>query len=411
MDNRHNSKGLVIKESHFTRRYKLTFGAVVLKILHSFADSVEYNIATFFPRLNIPPVTASAFSMARYKLKIDLFRDLNKWMYDFIDTLPKRTWKGYSLVAGDGTTVGIPANKHTIGHFGVNKDTKTGGKTVLADACMLYDVLGNHVLGAKIAPFGNNEKGILAELLDETKPSKTIVILDRGFSCFYVAKMLQHMGLDFCIRLKTNGLLFAKRILESPSEDFLLDWVPTDGERLTAQKKGYGSEPIRVRATKVVLPSGEIEVLVTSLLDTEKFTAKDIEELYRLRWHIEEGYKKLKPKMKLEQFGCKKPDGIYQEFYSHIFMMNLTTLIGNQAQETISEKTQKRRHRYKYNWTNAYKFVKDSWITLYQSADIENVIDDVIAKIVNSKIAVVPDRSFIRAGRSSKKHRYSPMYK
>jgi hypothetical protein len=411
LDNKHNSKELVTRESHFTRRYKLTFGSVALKILHSFADSVEYNIATFFPKLNIPPITASAFSIARYKLKIDLFLDLNNRMYDFIGTLPKRSWKGYSLVAGDGTTVNIPVNGDTIRHFGINKDTKTGGKTVLADACMLYDVLSSHVLGARISPFGNDEKNILAELLNEAKPSNTIIILDRGFSCFYIAKMLQHMNLDFCIRLKTNGLLFAKKILDSPSNDFVLDWIPTEAEKCTAQKKGQDIGPIRVRATKVVLPGGELEVLITSLLDIEEFTAQDINELYRLRWNIEEGYKKLKPKMKLEQFGCKKTEGIYQEFYSHIFMMNLTTLVGNQAQEIISGKTQKRRHRYRYNWTNAYKFIRNSWTTLYQSIDKESVIEDIIAMIVKSKIAVVPDRSFIRAGRSGKKHRYSPMYK
>ena len=151
--------------------------------------------------------------------------------------------------------------------------------------------------------------------------------------------------------------------------------------------------------------------MITSLLDIEEFTAQDINELYRLRWNIEEGYKKLKPKMKLEQFGCKKTEGIYQEFHSHIFMMNLTTLVGNQAQEIISEKTQKRRHLYKYNWTNAYKFIRNSWTTLYRSIDKESVIGDIIAMIVKSKIAVVPDRSFIRAGRSGKKHRYSPIYK
>ena len=68
---------LVTKKGSFTRRYKLTFEAVVLKILHSFQDSVDFNLLTFLPQLKIPAVTAGAFSITRYKLKIDLLLDLN----------------------------------------------------------------------------------------------------------------------------------------------------------------------------------------------------------------------------------------------------------------------------------------------------------------------------------------------
>jgi hypothetical protein len=384
---------------------------VVLKILHSFEDSVDFNLATFFPLLKIPPITASAFSIARYKIKIDLFLELNHKMNDFTETLPKKLWKGYRLVAGDGTTVNIPSNKDTIEHFGLFRDTSTGGKTVLANACMLYDLLSDFVLSSKISPFVIGEKNIMTQLIQESKLSDTIAIFDRGFSCFHFVKLLANNNLDFCMRLRTNGLLFADKILDNPSDDFVLEWIPSEAERNTSQKKGQDAKPIKVRATKVLLPSGEVEVLVSSLLDMETFVKEDIGELYRLRWNIEEGYKKLKPKMKLEQFGCKKPDGIYQEFYSHVFMMNLTTLIGSLAQETIAIKTEKRKFKYKYNWVNAYKFIKNALVELYQAIDIENVICEILSKIKSSIIAIVPGRNFIRHRRSIKKYRFSPVCK
>ena len=40
-----------------------------------------------------------------------------------------------------------------------------------------------------------------------------------------------------------------------------------------------------------------------------------------MRWGIEQGIKKLKPKMKFEHFTCRKMEGVYQEFYVHIFML------------------------------------------------------------------------------------------
>lgn len=410
--NSQNHRSLVKNKTDFTRTYKLTFESVVIKVLHSFNDSVDFNLSTFFPKIKIPKITAAAFSIARYKLSIDTFFELNNKMYDFIDTLPVTLWKGYRLIAGDGSTVQVPVSKDTLSHFGLYKNSPTGGKTVMANACMLYDVLSELVLSSIIAPGAKDEKSLMIDLLDNIKSSRTITIFDRGFSYFYFIKLLQNKRVDFCVRLKSRGLSIAKKILENPLDDFILEWIPTEVEKKTAREKGVDVEPIKIRATKIVLESGEIEVLVSTLFDMEAITSGDLNELYNLRWNIEEAYKKLKPKMKLEQFGCKKSDGIYQEFYSHIFMLNLTTLFGTIAQEDIYGKTKHRKYRYKYNWTNAHKFLKLSLHLLNQNRNIKRIIEAIIQQIKESIVAIVPGRSFNRSGGGgSNKNRFNQIYK
>lgn len=333
-------------------------------------------------------------------------------MTEFIESLPVKHWKGFRLIAGDGTSINIPVSKNTISHFGLYKNSTTGGKTVLANACMLYDVLSELALSSKIAPYKEDEKTIMCNLIDTTTLSNTIAIFDRGFSCFYFIKKLISNNLDFCIRIKTKGLSIATQILNNPLNDFIIEWHPTDEEKITAKRKGQNILPIKIRATKIILPSGETEILISSLYDTESITTKDMGDLYHLRWNVEEGYKKLKPKMKLEQFGCKKADGIYQEFYSHIFMMNLTTLLGCLAQKAISNKAKNRKYQYKYNWSNAYKFLKGHWLQIYLHKNIICVINKIIQLIEKSVIAVIPNRSFNRCSSgSSRKHRPSPIYK
>jgi IS4 transposase len=59
-------------------------------------------------------------------------------------------------------------------------------------------------------------------------------------------------------------------------------------------------EPIQVRVSKIKLKSGEIEILISSLYQMDIYTLDDMKELYRLRWGIEEGFIKLKPKMKIK---------------------------------------------------------------------------------------------------------------
>jgi hypothetical protein len=150
---------------------------------------------------------------------------------------------------------------------------------------------------------------------------------------------------------------------------------------------------------------------VSSLLDLSAITTAQISELYQLRWAIEEGYKDLKPKMKLEQFGCRHYRGIYQEFYAHIFMLNLTSLLGNQAQKQITQRTKKRKLTYQYNWQNAFKLVRNTFIRLVKLTDIQELIDNVLVKIGNSITAIKDGRTFERIKHHKRKNRYTQCYK
>lgn len=53
----------------------------------------------------------------------------------------------------------------------------------------------------------------------------------------------------------------------------------------------------------------------------------------------------------------KKPVGILQEFYAHIFMMYLVAVIGNVAKKIINIKIQKL--VYKQNWQNAFRYTRE----------------------------------------------------
>ena len=53
----------------------------------------------------------------------------------------------------------------------------------------------------------------------------------------------------------------------------------------------------------------------------------------------------------------KKPVGILQEFYAHIFMMYLVAVIGNVAKKIRNIKIQKL--VYKQNWQNAFRYTRE----------------------------------------------------
>lgn len=410
--NNQNINAYLSSDTDFTRKNKLTFSAVVLKILHSFSDSVEFNLATFLPKLNLRPVTAGAFSVARYKIKFDFFKDLNDELHQIIDTIQPKKWKGYRLIAGDGTTISIPVSKQTTSYFGVFAEGRGGSKTVMANACMLYDVLSSFVLKSSISTTKRNEFSLMRAMLEGFSPKDSILIMDRGFGYFHVYKTLMGNGLNFCVRQKVDPAQgFSKLVSSSGAPDFIAEWVPSEAEVATCKKHGIDGQAIKVRITKIKLPSGETEVLVSNLFDFGLVGTEDMKELYHYRWNIEEAFKQLKPKMKLEQFGSRKPDGVFQEFYAHLVMLNLTALIAMEAEPAIAAKVAHRRWEYKYNRINAYKFIRETFVDLFCGRDIQCVMDTLVQRISGSLISVRPNRSFTREHRFKRKPRFTPMYK
>jgi hypothetical protein len=123
----------------------------------------------------------------------------------------------------------------------------------------------------------------------------------------------------------------------------------------------------------VVLPTGEIEVLVTSLLDEEKYLTAEFKELYWLRWGVETFYGTLKGRLNLDNFTGKSVEAVKQDFYSTIFLSNLETIITEEAQESMKEKAQDCMYPKAVNKAVSFNAIKNYALELfYKGGDIDN---------------------------------------
>ncbi|KAA6307646.1 hypothetical protein EZS27_040682, partial [termite gut metagenome] len=85
--------------------------------------------------------------------------------------------------------------------------------------------------------------------------------------------------------------------------------------------------PIRVRMVKVLLDTGETEVLITNLYDTSLYTTEELKEVYHLRWGIETFYGYVKEELQMGQFSGIRSICIEQDFAANLFLFNLQSLI------------------------------------------------------------------------------------
>jgi hypothetical protein len=308
----------------------------------------------------------------------------------------KKLWKGRTLLAGDGSTLNLPSSKEIKDKYGSYSSTNMGVERYLARILFIYDVMSDVVVDWEISNMKDAEKVLLRKCIERMLGTDHILVLDRGFGNYTTVTELNTLKTDFCIRLPINGSNFAKRAMANEEEDFITDWVPSKNEKENCKKLGLECPVVKVRVTKIKLKDGETELLVSSLLDQQRYSLQDMGELYDLRWGVEEGFKNLKPKMKIEQFGCKKPEGVLQEFYAHIFIMNMVALAGIAASIQIEEKTAHRKLKYTYNWKNAYRFLREKVIWLLWLEDLDKLLDLLINQIASSLVAVKPDRTFAR---------------
>jgi hypothetical protein len=309
------------------------------------------------------------------------------------------------LIAADGSTLNLPSSEAIKEEFGVYSSTKGGTNTYLAKVLFLYDVLDNYVLDGHLSCIKDGEITLLKKALKTEIPDNSIIILDRGYGYMSTVLELANQGLDFAVRFSTSTSSFAKQMMESEHDDQIITWIPTKKEKEKARERGQTLHPLQVRVTRISLSSGETELIVSSLIDMDKYPISDISELYHYRWPIEEGFKYLKPKMKIEQFGARKPEGILQEFYAHIFLMNLVALFGQIADRQIKQKTSRLKYQYKYNWKTAFLTIRDKLHELLKAINVKPIFDWIINSMIKFKVVIKPNRSFIREPRSLNKSR------
>jgi len=78
-------------------------------------------------------------------------------------------------------------------------------------------------------------------------------------------------------------------------------------------------DTVSYRLVKVILPSGETEVLMTNL--DASFSIADLQELYRLRWGIETAFFRLKSLQILGTFSGYSPLAIQQDIFINLIFL------------------------------------------------------------------------------------------
>lgn len=399
---------------YFTRKRSLPFTTLVLFLINFLKGSIQDELSWFFKHINnsvlpIAEVSASAFCQARKKLKPDTFRILNSKFITVAYQHQKnlRHWKGFRLVAADGTSIHVPDSPQILDHFG-NSTNSVGTITPMAQVLGLYDPLNAYMIDCEIGGFKSDERKQLYSLLDRLRKND-LLLLDRGFPAYWVFSAILSQGTNFLCRLPIGKWKIAKELLTSGQKEQLITLKADSKNRETCQHFNLPTEELKLRIIHIVLPNGDSEVLITNLTDFDEYPYEDFSDLYHKRWWIEEDFKLLKSRLKIETFTGISPLAIYQDFHAKLFAHNVAMLLKSSADQALAEQGKKKKHRHQTNRTQVISKLKDILVTLFSLSlkKLERIILDIHLSFLGLTAPIRENRQF---SRKRKRRKRSPVH-
>lgn len=350
--------------------------------------SLQNRLNEFFNALSAPVlVTASAFSQARRHLKHTAFIELNQSavVEPFYEEGEYQRYKGFRVVSIDGSKIRLPDEAEIEKEFGKMAITNGKDKTVIgyqahSQASVLYDVLNEIPLDAALAPINAYEvtlaKGHLAQMKD-----KDLLLADRNYPSYEFLASLIQAGKDFVIRCSRKSFKKASEMLKGTgSGSQIVTLKPPNGKANHIRKSGLPTR-IRVRFVRVLLSTGEFEVLVTSLLDEAEYPAEDFKEIYHWRWGAETFYGRIKTRLEVENFSGKTVESVRQDFYATLFICGLESILTQETRAELAERSEENRHVQKVNKAVSFNAIKDQIIELFYSDLESSVIMDTLKQL------------------------------
>lgn len=340
-------------------------------------------------------ITNSAYHQNRMKIKPDLFKGLLKRLNeDFYTDNEERVklWNGFRLLACDGSLLTLPSTEELRKQYSTYTN-QYATKIVQARCSLLYDLSNRLVIDGALAPKSVGERELASQHLAHCR-SGDLLIYDRGYPSLEWVYAHHNSNIDFLMRCKHAFNQHTKDFLDTDKDSIIIELKPAKSKRKGTLKNAS----VSVRLVKVLIDSGEVEILMTSLKDEHQYPVSIFKELYFKRWGIETFYDVLKNIIQVEKFTGYSEVAIQQDFYCALFVANIQSLLVSELEQEVDEKCSGRKYEYKINTNLSFGYLQQEIIHIFLSPN-PALIEQKLKKLLLENL--VP----IRPGRENKRNK------
>ena len=386
----------------FIRQRKLSFSILIYFLINMVKGSYQDELDHFFKSIfgfDVVKriVSKAALSKARMKLKYEAFIELNAQLVGyFYDNFKPAQWHGFNLLAIDGTTVRLPRIDAISEHFGA-WNPRQGDKCPMARVSQMFDPLNKITVDALIETKDIGERELAAFHFLNLMPND-LILLDRGYPAYWLFNLIFSQGADFCARIQRKRWKVVRQFYNSGRKEKIITLYAFPSSAKYCKEMGLDLIPLKLRLIRVELDTGESEILITTLLDSQDYPHKLFAELYHLRWPVEEDYKTMKQWIEIENFSGKSVLSVYQDFHAKVFSKNLIAALIHPTQAVIDKRTENHVYQYKRNYAQVISKVKDVIPLLFLRSlkALAGMISDIHEIVVKTIEPIRPGRKYPR---------------
>ena len=402
-----------VQPTDFTRERVLTWPVVLILMLRGQKVSLQTAVNKFFSAVGEVwrVVTASAYRQARQKVQPEVFVHLNMVACEEfytrygVDNEVVR-WHGQRVLGVDGSYLNLPDTEETRREFSVQTNQHVGGEQVQALASVLYDLCNDVGLSAALGP-KQAEKNLLFGTHLAAMGAGDVVVCDRAYADYSVLATIVARQCHFVIRFPRQSFTAVNAFWVAPAQERVVTL------EVTSKAHAYVAEhhlptTLRVRLLKVVLASGEVEVLGTDLLDPQTYPAAEFKAVYGWRWQHETYHDRIKNIFEVERFSGKSVQTIKQDFYGVVFLATLESILSKPAQAALTTQGEVRECRYAPQVNRAVSYVTVLEHIVQLLSDPRRSPASTLAA-VERRLLTTPTRQ--RPGRQVKRHKRSAAHR
>lgn len=334
-----------------TRTRKISFKDCLMSSLCMSGGTLFSEVLEYYESRSSIPST-SAFIQQRAKIKTSAFEKLFQMSSSLCNC---KLYKGYRLLAVDGSDVRIPLNPSDSDTYFPGTHGQQPYNLLHLNA--VYDLLSHSYINAIVQGcMSLNEGDAAVKMTDSSTIENAILIADRGYESYNLMAHCQEKGWKYVIRVKNDDRLgisgrlnlpksdeydefidlritrknsnFTKALFKNPNKyryapkNSRLDYLPSTSKY--TEDAVFYHLPFRI--VKIEINDGEFETLVTNL-DLNEFSSEELKTLYNMRWGIETSFRTLKYNVGMLYMHSKCKRFIIQEILARLTMYNIILAI------------------------------------------------------------------------------------
>jgi hypothetical protein len=281
-----------------------------------------------------------AYCQARKRLPLSFLAAVARRVGQTLDSRADAgwLWKGRRVHLFDGSSVMMPETPENREAYPLTYNQKPGGAFPVARIAAIISLSCGAILDLGICRYagkGQSESGLLRHLWGLFRPGD-VMLADRLMCAWTEMVMLKQRGIDTVCRLTSHRRADFRRGTRIGKYDHIVEWRRPPKPR-TVDRVLYNSLPasLSVRECRVAVTQPGFRtrslIVVTTILDTERYTRDDLAGLYRARWNIELDLRSIKAVMQMNTLRCKTPELVRKEIWAHVLAYNLIRIVMAQA--------------------------------------------------------------------------------